>query len=75
MATPLAALVGLGCLFLATVRTQNVNRVGLGFPDAWDGDKYKELYCPSKNIPSFLGSFAFISHLYFLSSAAMCVIV
>jgi hypothetical protein len=34
---------------------QSVNRVHVGFPDAWDGDRYHELYCPSKNIPQFLG--------------------
>lgn len=34
---------------------QSVRKVHLGFPESWDGDKFKELYCPSKNIPTFLG--------------------
>lgn len=40
-------------------RGQSFKNVYLGFPDSWDGDKYSELYCPSKNIPKFLGNSAF----------------
>lgn len=40
---------------VAILRAQSVDKVSLGFPEAWDGDKYKELYCPSKSIPKFLG--------------------
>lgn len=29
----------------------------MGFPEAWDGDKYRELYCPSKNIPKWLDGY------------------
>uniref|UniRef100_A0A914YSE8 Uncharacterized protein n=1 Tax=Panagrolaimus superbus TaxID=310955 RepID=A0A914YSE8_9BILA len=39
------------------VTSQSVNKVHLGFPEAWDGDKYRELYCPSKNIPKFLDGY------------------
>ncbi|KAE9555105.1 hypothetical protein FO519_001680 [Halicephalobus sp. NKZ332] len=44
-------------LLLGTAFAQSVNKVHLGFPDAWDGDKYRELYCPSKNIPKFLDGY------------------
>ncbi|KAI6235749.1 hypothetical protein M3Y95_00084400 [Aphelenchoides besseyi] len=36
---------------------QSVRKVHLGFPEAWDGDKYQELYCPSKNIPKFIDGY------------------
>uniref|UniRef100_A0AC34GQ50 Uncharacterized protein n=1 Tax=Panagrolaimus sp. ES5 TaxID=591445 RepID=A0AC34GQ50_9BILA len=42
---------------LGIVISQSVNKVHLGFPEAWDGDKYRELYCPSKNIPKFLDGY------------------
>lgn len=42
-------------LFWGVVTSQSVKKVHLGFPETWDGDKYQELYCPSKNIPKFLG--------------------
>ncbi|EPB77854.1 hypothetical protein ANCCEY_03030 [Ancylostoma ceylanicum] len=44
-------------LLLPTILCQSFRNVHLGFPDAWDGDKYRELYCPSKNIPKFLDGF------------------
>ncbi|RCN42157.1 hypothetical protein ANCCAN_11899, partial [Ancylostoma caninum] len=44
-------------LLLPTVLCQSFRNAHLGFPDAWDGDKYRELYCPSKNIPKFLDGF------------------
>lgn len=50
-------------VLLGIVSTQSINKVHLGFPEAWDGDKYRELYCPSKNIPKFLGNFI-TSHFY-----------
>jgi hypothetical protein len=43
-------------------KRQSVRKVHLGFPDAWDGDKYQELYCPSKNIPKFIGLYIFESN-------------
>ncbi|CAI4223079.1 unnamed protein product [Auanema sp. JU1783] len=42
---------------LPLVSTQSFSKSHLGFPEAWDGDKYKELYCPSKNIPKFLDGY------------------
>lgn len=36
---------------------QSFRKVHLGFPEAWDGDKYRDLHCPSKDIPKFLGMF------------------
>ncbi|CAJ0949347.1 unnamed protein product, partial [Mesorhabditis belari] len=42
---------------LPLVLSQSINKVNLGFPEAWDGDKYRELYCPSKNIPKWLDGY------------------
>ncbi|VDD93969.1 unnamed protein product [Enterobius vermicularis] len=42
---------------VAVLQAQSVDKVSLGFPEAWDGDKYKELYCPSKSIPKFLDGY------------------
>ncbi|KAI6176686.1 hypothetical protein M3Y97_00825900 [Aphelenchoides bicaudatus] len=39
------------------ISAQSVRKVHLGFPDSWDGDKYQELFCPSKNIPKFIASY------------------
>ncbi|KAI3413938.1 hypothetical protein GPALN_011411 [Globodera pallida] len=36
------------------VFAQSLRNVHLGFPEAWDGDKFPEIYCPSKNIPKWL---------------------
>ncbi|CAD5222417.1 unnamed protein product [Bursaphelenchus xylophilus] len=44
-------------LLFGSAFSQSVRKVHLGFPEAWDGDKYKELYCPSKNIPKFLDGY------------------
>ncbi|VDO60603.1 unnamed protein product [Heligmosomoides polygyrus] len=44
-------------LFLPFVRCQSFEKSHLGFPDTWNGDKYRELYCPSKNIPKFLDGY------------------
>jgi hypothetical protein len=45
-------------LFLSfpTAFGQSIKNVHLGFPEAWDGDKFPQMYCPSKNIPKFLGN-------------------
>ena len=40
---------------LISAKAQSFKKVHLGFPEAWDGDKYQELHCPSRNIPKFLG--------------------
>lgn len=45
-------------IHLTSVFGQTFRRVHLGFPEAWDGDKYRDLNCPAKNIPRFLGSFS-----------------
>lgn len=44
-------------LMLIRVETQTFRNVNLGFPEAWDGDKYDKLHCPAKNIPKFIGWF------------------
>ncbi|VDM75421.1 unnamed protein product [Strongylus vulgaris] len=44
-------------LLLPVVVSQSIKNISFGFPSAWDGDKYRELYCPSKNIPKFLDGF------------------
>uniref|UniRef100_A0A0N5BYQ1 Carotenoid oxygenase n=1 Tax=Strongyloides papillosus TaxID=174720 RepID=A0A0N5BYQ1_STREA len=36
---------------------QSVKNVINGFPERWDGDKFNELYCPSKNIPNFIDGY------------------
>ncbi|KAI1712705.1 retinal pigment epithelial membrane protein domain-containing protein [Ditylenchus destructor] len=36
---------------------QSFRKVHLGFPEAWDGDKYRDLHCPSKDIPKFLDGY------------------
>lgn len=51
----LLALNGILLCLTRIALTQSVRKVHLGFPESWDGDKFKELYCPSKNIPTFLG--------------------
>uniref|UniRef100_A0A915DB20 Methyltransferase FkbM domain-containing protein n=1 Tax=Ditylenchus dipsaci TaxID=166011 RepID=A0A915DB20_9BILA len=48
------------CLLLLStlkVNAQSFRKVHLGFPEAWDGDKYQELHCPSKDIPKFLDGY------------------
>ncbi|GMR63020.1 hypothetical protein PMAYCL1PPCAC_33215, partial [Pristionchus mayeri] len=50
-------LIAAALLCAALGSGQSVDKVHLGFPEAWDGDQYKELYCPSKNIPRFLDGF------------------
>ncbi|CAJ0572065.1 unnamed protein product, partial [Mesorhabditis spiculigera] len=47
----------LACALIAAVCGQSINKVHLGFPETWDGDKYRELYCPSKNIPKWLDGY------------------
>lgn len=51
--SPIIALLLVG---VPTILAQSFNQTHLGFPEAWDGDKYRELYCPSKNIPKWLGN-------------------
>jgi hypothetical protein len=38
-------------------QSQSFRNVHQGFPEAWDGDKFQELYCPARNIPKFIGRF------------------
>ncbi|CAJ0569108.1 unnamed protein product, partial [Mesorhabditis spiculigera] len=47
----------LACALIVAVCGQSINKVHLGFPETWDGDKYRELYCPSKNIPKWLDGY------------------
>ncbi|KAK0396793.1 hypothetical protein QR680_001859 [Steinernema hermaphroditum] len=47
-------LLCLSFLCYSLTAAQSFNGVHVGFPEAWDGDKYNELYCPSKNIPRYL---------------------
>ncbi|VDM59251.1 unnamed protein product [Angiostrongylus costaricensis] len=44
-------------LVLPIVLGQTFENIHVGFPDAWHGDKYRELFCPSTNIPKFLDGF------------------
>ncbi|CAI5454457.1 unnamed protein product [Caenorhabditis angaria] len=44
-------------LLVPCLVAQSFNQTHLGFPDSWDGDKYRELYCPSKNIPKWLDGY------------------
>uniref|UniRef100_A0AC35U8D3 Carotenoid oxygenase n=1 Tax=Rhabditophanes sp. KR3021 TaxID=114890 RepID=A0AC35U8D3_9BILA len=44
-------------IFASSLKGQSVKNVHLGFPERWDGDKYKELYCPAKNIPKFIDGY------------------
>ncbi|KAL3068462.1 hypothetical protein niasHT_030753 [Heterodera trifolii] len=39
------------------VSAQSLRNIHLGFPEAWDGDKFPEIYCPSKNIPKWLDGY------------------
>ncbi|VDL70728.1 unnamed protein product [Nippostrongylus brasiliensis] len=50
-------MIGIILALLPLIRCQSFEKTHLGFPDAWNGDKYRELYCPSKNIPKFLDGF------------------
>ncbi|EGT43206.1 hypothetical protein CAEBREN_11287 [Caenorhabditis brenneri] len=52
--SPIIVLLLVG---VPTVLSQSFNQTHLGFPEAWDGDKYRELYCPSKNIPKWLDGY------------------
>ncbi|CAB3400403.1 unnamed protein product [Caenorhabditis bovis] len=44
-------------ILLPSSLAQSFNRSHLGFPESWDGDKYRELYCPSKNIPKWIDGY------------------
>ncbi|KAK6765229.1 hypothetical protein RB195_025242 [Necator americanus] len=55
--TPMRKILASLLVLLPAVLNQSFENSYLGFPDAWDGDKYRELYCPSKNIPKFLDGF------------------
>ncbi|VDN23805.1 unnamed protein product [Cylicostephanus goldi] len=52
-------------LLLPLVLSQSIQNISVGFPNAWDGDRFRELYCPSRNIPKFLGKFFLLLELQY----------
>ncbi|VDO70789.1 unnamed protein product [Haemonchus placei] len=65
-------MIAIIAVILPLVESQSFENVHVGFPDTWNGDRYRELYCPSKNIPKFLDGFFLcqLSASYGNSSAA-----
>uniref|UniRef100_A0A0M3HTB4 Lectin_legB domain-containing protein n=1 Tax=Ascaris lumbricoides TaxID=6252 RepID=A0A0M3HTB4_ASCLU len=55
----MASLSSFFCVLIVTLMapTQSTNNLEYGFPDTWDGDKEREMLCPSRNIPKFLDGY------------------